>query len=453
MKQIEALEILKTGANVFLTGEPGSGKSYTINMFCDWIEKNKRIYPSVTASTGIAATHINGTTIHSWSGIGIHEVITPSIIKNILGKSYVVNRIQNAKILIIDEISMINGQTLDNVDKICREVRAERDMTARGKSFGGIQIIFVGDFFQLPPVTKDGKKTKFAFESNAWLSAEPKICYLTEQHRQEDQEFLEILTGLRAGKITKKNLARLEKCKRKAPKDITRLFTHNADVDRVNAEELAKIKDTTKTFTMMSSVAYPSFQFMIDILKKSCLSPERLHLKIGAPVMFTRNDTQKDGSIGEYVNGTLGKVTEFDPYPVVKTNDGRTIRLSKLAEWSIIEKGETKASIRQIPLRLAWAITVHKCQGMSLDSATMDLSQAFEYGQGYVALSRVRSLKGLYLEGLNDKALLMHPTVVKKDGLFRKLSETLDTTELSNNEVDTAPIFEDDFIDPDDIPF
>ncbi len=419
MKQIEALEILKSGANVFLTGEPGAGKSYTINMFCDWIEKERRIYPSVTASTGIASTHINGVTIHSWSGIGIKEILTPNDIKAILQKSYVVNRIASARVLIIDEISMINGQTLDNVDRVCREVRALSDMSARGQAFGGLQIIFVGDFFQLPPVSKDNKKVLFAFQSQAWLAAEPKICYLTEQHRQEDTKFLELLTAMRAGKLTAQHKKWLKIRVAKAPKDITRLFTHNADVDLVNMQELGKIKSELKTFHMETS----GIPFMVEILMKSCLSPAKLELKIGAPVMFTRNDTQKDGTSGEYVNGTLGKVIDFNPYPVVETKDGRRIEIYKIQEWSIVEHGQTKASIRQIPLRLAWAITVHKCQGMSLDSATVDLGRAFEYGQGYVALSRVRSLSGLYLEGLNDKALEMHPVVVKHDGILRKLSE------------------------------
>lgn len=422
MTQQDALKKLKSGANIFLTGEPGSGKSYTINMFTDWLNQNDLPAPAVTASTGIAATHIGGVTVHSWAGIGIKEVITQADLNSIMEKKYVVNRILATSILIIDEISMINGNTLDNVDKICREVKALVSMENRGRAFGGIQVIFVGDFFQLPPVTKKAVKTHFAFESNAWLSSELSICYLTEQHRQEDREFLEILTGMRSGTLTKKDHDRLAKCKRKAPKDITRLFTHNSDVDMVNDSELAKLKTTRKVYHMETG---GPVLFMIDILKKSCLSPEVLELKIGALVMFTRNDIGSEGEVGEYVNGTLGEVTGFNDagMPVILTKGGKEISIWKQQEWSIIEHGQTKAWIRQIPLRLAWAITVHKCQGMSLDAATMDLSKSFEFGQGYVALSRVRSLSGLYLEGLNDKALLMHPTVIEKDGLFRKLSE------------------------------
>lgn len=421
MTQTDALEVLKSGANVFLTGEPGAGKSYTINMFKAWA-KERGIYPSVTASTGIAATHIDGITIHSWAGIGIKKSLTTADIRAILTKDYVVQRIRNCKVLIIDEISMIDAPTLDMVDKVCREARSGGTFLP----FGGIQVIFVGDFFQLPPVAKNPQTGKpapvlFAFQSDAWLAADPQVCYLHEQHRQEDPAFLDLLTSMRSGTLNKTHHALLKKQIRKAPKDITRLFTHNADVDRVNDEELAKLKGEMKTYTMIST----GVPFLVDLLKKNCLSPEVLQLKIGAPVMFTRNDTQKDGSRGAFVNGTLGTVTDFteDGYPVVELRDGSELWVTKREEWSIEEKGYTKAKISQIPLRLAWAITVHKCQGMSLDAATMDLSRSFEFGQGYVALSRVRSLEGLYLEGINEKALQMHPTVVEKDGMFRKISQ------------------------------
>lgn len=414
MIQEKALEILKSGKNVFLTGEPGSGKTYTINLFSEWLRENRHAYPEVTASTGIAATHINGITIHSWAGIGIKETLTESDIRTILTRPYVVNRILEAKILIIDEISMLNAQTLDNVDRVVREVKALDNMEARNQPFGGMQVIFVGDFFQLPPVTKKGL-AKFAFESDAWLGAEPTICYLTEQHRQEDAEFLDLLNAMRNGKIEKKHKDLLKKAVRKAPTGITRLFTHNKDVDHINAEELLKLPTKEiKTYQMLTS----GIPFMIDILKKNCLSPEILNLKVGAVVMFTRNNFDEG-----YVNGTLGIVTGYTHgLPVVMTKSGQEI-IAKEAEWVIQEKGYTKARVSQIPLRLAWAITVHKCQGMSLDAATVNLSEAFEYGQGYVALSRVRSLEGLYLEGINVKALQMHPTVVTKDGYFRKLSE------------------------------
>lgn len=422
MKQIDALEIMKSRKNVYLCGKPGSGKTYTVNLFQAWAAEN-RIYPDVTASTGIAATHINGVTIHSWAGIGIKEVIDMSDVREIEKKSYVVKRIIDCQVLIIDEISMLSAQTLDNVDYVCRQVRAIVAPAYASMPFGGIQVIFVGDFFQLPPVSKGKTQNKFAFESDAWLAANPEICYLTEQHRQEDDEFLEILTAMRDSKLKPKHLATLRSHIKKAPKDIMRLFTHNSDVDHLNNAELAKLPGPKETYTM-TEFGVP---FLVETLKRGCLSPAVLELKVGAPVMFTRNDTNnpQTGYKAQWVNGTQGIVVEFDAdgYPIIETNEGKTIHINEFTAWEIEERKIVKARITQLPLRLAWAITVHKCQGMSLDAATMDLSNAFEFGQGYVALSRVRSLKGLYLEGLNQKALMMHPTVIEKDKLFRKLSK------------------------------
>jgi ATP-dependent exoDNAse (exonuclease V) alpha subunit len=406
MTQDKALEILKSGKNVFLTGEPGSGKSYTVNLFTAWLEDNYKKY-AVTASTGIAATHINGMTIHSWAALGIKELITAQHIEDILdNKPFVVRKLENAEVLIIDEVSMLSAQVIDNVDKILRGVRKI------AKPFGGLQMVFVGDFFQLPPVVKDGKKVKFAFDSEAWKAAAPIICYLTEQHRQSDALFLEILTAMRSGNVTEAHKKALSHKPDIEPE--TKLFTHNVEVDRINLEELEKIEGKERTYAMTDS----GVPFLVQMLKKSCMSPELLRLRVGATVMFTRNNFDE-----EYVNGTLGKVVELEERHIkVETKDGRTIDVDR-ATWEI-DGG--KAEIHQYPLRLAWAITVHKSQGMSLDEARMDLSKCFEFGQGYVAISRVRTLAGLHIEGINDMAFEMHPEVVEADKLFRKQSALVD---------------------------
>lgn len=412
MTQETALKVLQSGANVFLTGEPGSGKTHTINQFTKWLQ-NQGIPYAVTASTGIAATHINGVTIHSWSGIGIKETLSDSDIEKIVGNNYVNQKLNHTNVLIIDEISMLSGNTLNLVDDV---LRVARNTYLSGEAFGGLQVVFVGDFFQLPPVSRN-KAAEFAFESKAWKEAAPVICYLHEQHRQDDGEFLRILTAIRQGEVAKEHVDRLRACVHEGD-IITQLFTHNTDVDRINELELRKIQGAEHEYVMLST----GNPYLIETLKKNCLSPEELILKTGALVMFTKNNFV-DNEI-EYVNGTLGIVDCFrDGMPVVRTHEGRTIAVER-AEWSVDDsKGEKSATIRQLPLKLAWAVTVHKSQGMSLDAAHIDLSRSFEYGQGYVALPRVRSLSGINLRGINDMALKMHPKVIEQDLAFRAESD------------------------------
>lgn len=404
MTQNDALQILKSGRNVFLTGEPGAGKSYTIELFTDWLEKTGIRY-AVTASTGIAASHIGGMTIHSFVGMGIQRNLSEEQLNKIVFNHWKREAVLPAKVLIIDEVSMLDAVNIRDVDRILRAMHVSEE------PFGGIQVVFVGDFFQLPPVSKD-RTAQFAFESESWDQANLRICYLTEQHRQSDPEFLDILTAMRAGTMTDEQKQRLIACQtNERPK--TELFTHNADVDYINRVELAKIDSPSRVYEMTSG----GIDFLVDTLKKNCLSPEKLELKVGAVVMFTRNDREEG-----YVNGTIGKVIDLTPYSItVETSDGEILS-PKLKKWEHIEKDTVKAWIEQFPLRLAWAITVHKSQGMSLDSAAIDLRKAFEFGQGYVAISRVRSLAGLHLDGVNEGAFNVHPLVLQKDTDFKFLS-------------------------------
>ena len=412
MTQNEALRILATGVNVFLTGEPGSGKTHTVNAYVQWL-RERSIEPAVTASTGIAATHIQGMTIHSWSGIGVKEFLTDADLDTIASKEHVVRRIQRTNVLIIDEVSMLSGGVLTMVDSVCREVRHRPD-----EAFGGMQVVLVGDFFQLPPISRNNSAA-FAFESPAWKELKLVACYLTEQHRQEDSKFLNVLAAIRAREWDQGTVSTImtrETDGFELDEDIPRLYTHNADVDRINQEKLATLTSTSKTYRMSSEGAPP----LIEALKRGCLSPEILTLKEGAVVMGTKNNPANG-----MTNGTLATVTGFErgtDFPIIETFDGRELTLSE-AEWAVEEGGRARAKIRQIPLRLAWAITVHKSQGMSMDAAAIDLSRAFEYGQGYVALSRVRSLAGLHILGWSEGAFQVHPEVGRKDDEFRGLSE------------------------------
>lgn len=416
MNQARALEILKTGANVFLTGEPGAGKTYVINQYIAWLEAAD-LTVAVTASTGIAATHIGGLTIHSWSGVGARDHINQYDLDQIVSKEKTVKRVKKAHVLIIDEISMIDGKMLDMVDVICQTIKQ------RPEAFGALQVIFVGDFFQLPPVTRNGDMMRYGFESRAWENARPLICYLGDQFRQEDETLLALLGSIRRNEIEEEHYTLLNEQTSIEFENIepTRLYTHNADVDAVNNTKLASLTGKPKTFKMSGRGSKP----LLEVLVKNCLSPDTLVLKEEAMVMCTKNNFEAG-----YVNGTLGRVVSFDGEdgtPIIETTEGKRINI-KSTSWDMMEDGKMLASVEQVPLRLAWAITVHKSQGMSLDAAEIDLSKAFVFGQGYVALSRVRSLAGLKILGMSANALQVDPKIVRRDEGFRSESEAAEET-------------------------
>ena len=426
MTQEQALKILKSGANVFLTGAPGSGKTYTINKYVDFLRSHK-IKPAITASTGVASTHISGITIHSWCGIGIKNHLNKYDLNKIATTAYIKKRVGETKILIIDEVSMLPPETLQMVDMVCKKVKQNR------LPFGGIQIVLVGDFFQLPPIVQYSRASsdeysqeilfeetpnRFAFNSPTWREAGFSTCYITEQYRQDDNALLLILSKIRSNNFDEESLRQIRLRKidgLNIPAGAPKLYSHNADVDLVNNQMLGKIESEPRLFEMRTR----GHRALIVAMKKGCLSPENLYLKIGASVMFTKND-QKKG----FVNGTLGIVEGYDKetkLPVVKVRNGEQIVVSP-AEWTVEENGAVRGSITQIPLRLAWAITVHKSQGVSLDEAVVDLSKVFEFGQGYVALSRVRRLSGIYLLGWNDMSFQVSDEVLKKDREFQTQS-------------------------------
>ncbi len=411
MTQATALEILATGQNIFLTGEPGAGKTYTINRFIAQARAQEKGV-AVTASTGIAATHIGGITIHSWSGIGIRKQLFPGDIAGIVKTKG--TRIKKTKILIIDEVSMLDAEMLDMVDAVCKAAR-ESELP-----FGGIQVVVVGDFFQLPPVRNSSEPpAQFAFIATSWNKANFAVCYLSEQHRQDDDIFLSILSAIRSGTVSEYHGEHLNT--RFATADsaevahLTKLFPHNANVDVLNETELKKLPAEEKVFIMETT----GKANIVEALVRGCLSPEELVLKKGARVMCTKNNFEAG-----YVNGTLGMVIDFDEdgQPIIETRTGKKIAMEPV-DWAVEENGQLLARITQIPLRLAWAITVHKSQGVTLDGAFIDLRRAFVEGQGYVALSRVKSLAGLYLAGYNAMALRVHPMIIEQDLVFRTASQ------------------------------
>lgn len=416
MKQKIALEVLKSHQNVFLTGEAGSGKTHLLNEYIEYCKKNK-INIAVTASTGIAATHLSGRTIHSWSGMGIHDDLTKSDITQILKNYIVKDRLVKADVLIIDEISMVHAHQLDLIDKILRFARSSWE------PFGGLQVVLSGDFFQLSPINSDSEKDiKFAYEAKCWKDLKIKTCYLSERFRQDEDDIIQVLSDIRNNKVSDDTRNLLQDLVDDPFKDdnvgSTKLFTHNVDVDNINNRELSKLETSPLTYQM----AVDGNEKIVKALQRGCLAPEKLILKEGALVMFVRNNFDEG-----YTNGTVGRVIDFseDKFPIVETSDGEKIVVFP-EKWAIEEDGETLGELTQLPLRLAWAITVHKSQGMTLDSAEIDLSKAFEYGMGYVALSRVKTLSNIKLLGINDMALQVHPKIFKKDKIFQKESKKIE---------------------------
>lgn len=411
MNQGLALEIMLSGESVLLTGPAGAGKTFVLNQFIK-LAKSEGKHVSVTATTGLAATHLGGTTIHSWSGIGVQDFLPQGFAEHIAkGRREI---IEKTDVLIIDEISMLHDYRLDMVDEACRLIR-RKDIP-----FGGIQVIMSGDFFQLPPINRgDSRAGGFVVHSNVWQELDPTICYLQEQHRQDDEQLLDILNALRAGDIRRHHAEQLLARVDQQPGDdatLTELHTVNIDVDRINEAKLDQLSGDELFYTQ-STTGSDNY---VENLQRSVLAPSVLRLKKGALVMAVKNATDR-----KYANGSIGTVIEFEPateYPVVKFKSGATVTMSP-ETWELRDGDKKRASISQIPLRLAWAITVHKSQGMTLDAARIDLRKAFVEGMGYVALSRVKNLDNLYLHGINRTALQVSEDAQSIDGNLRSRAQ------------------------------
>jgi ATP-dependent DNA helicase PIF1 len=404
-EKTQILESIEEGRSVFITGVAGTGKSHTLGLIKEQFA-GKGLH--LTASTGIAAVQIGGKTLHSWAGLGAGTAPLEEIVASLFtGRGARLRRkLKNAKILAIDEISMISGELFDLLSAVLKQVRG------KAAAFGGLQLILVGDFLQLPPVSR-GKRV-FCFESEAWRELNPEIFMLQEVFRQEDAQFIDLLNHIRSGHLNAEHLALLEARKQAViPSDIhpTILCTHNHQAEQINSQAMGKLSGRGKKYVMKGTGDDSSLAF----LRKNCRAAEELVLKQGAQVMMLKNTFHEDG----ISNGSLGVVEDFTDkgMPVVRFTNRKKITIEPeewLAEEYNIDEQlmVTKATVRQIPLLPAWAITVHKSQGMTLDYVQCDLSSAFEEGQVYVALSRVKTLEGLYVKDFNPQLIKANPKVV-----------------------------------------
>jgi ATP-dependent DNA helicase PIF1 len=383
-----------TRRNIFLTGAAGVGKSFCISLLTDFLQEQD-IFFGVTATTGVAALNVGGSTIHSWSGMGLADEEGMRLLDKVSENRKAFNRIKQSKVLIIDEISMAKADLIEKLDIVCQFIRNSE------RPFGGIQVIFVGDFLQLPPVFNKFERESFAFEAPAWKAAKVYTLHLSEIVRQHDEPaFAEFLNEVRVG--TRKDFDILNECiNREFPEDgivPVKLFCKNIDVDRFNQQELEKIKTPSKRYYSVDEGGEQWKQFF----DKNCRAPSVLELKVGAQVMLLKN---MDVAAG-LVNGSVGVVEKMHSDSVeVKFTTGET-HVVEAHKWELKQIEDDGlgnmlpkliAARKQIPLKLAWALTTHKAQGATLDRAELSINDAFADGQVYVALSRVRNLRSLRL--------------------------------------------------------
>ena len=401
--QKHALDLILSGKSVFITGPGGCGKTFLINHFVKHYKNGKNI--GVTSTTGTSAIHIHGTTLHSWAGIGLGKGSVGAMSTHIKKKSYLRTKWREAQILIIDEISMLSPELFDKIEKVARMVRRINE------PFGGLQLIVTGDFLQLPCVDSD----KFCFEAQTWDACIDETIYMSENLRQSDPTWQKCLSEVRMGELSADSKKLLKSCARRKFKtslDIrpTQLLPLNADVEEINQSCLEDCcqnnGNEVLVFPMEVELYDKKLKFKLDKFKKDCPAMENLNLVEGCQVMLLWNLDLEQG----LVNGSRGVVVRFvNDLPLVRFLDGQT-RLIDYHIWELEEDDKKIASIEQVPLKLAYAISIHKSQGCSLDYVVTDIGDVFEYGQAYVALSRVRSSKGLYIKNLKFNKIRANPT-------------------------------------------
>jgi ATP-dependent DNA helicase PIF1 len=416
------------GENIFITGPGGTGKTHLIKEIVNHAKENNKSY-KVCAMTGCAAILLmcGATTLHSFAGIGLATGTINEVIERVLKSRYKRANWYKTDLLIIDEVSMLSLKLFIILDLIAKKIKKKPHLP-----FGGMQIIFAGDFYQLPPIgdENDPQTLQFCFETDLWNETfSPKNqIELKTMYRQTDTKYIKILNYLRVGKITKSTISILEECIKKDLKELkpTRLVPRRRDADTINNEEFNKLDNTNeKTYKMtivpeteliltreqlqnLSIFTNKERQYEIEYLKDNIMAEQEIAIKIGTVVMCIAN--LNIDSPHPIVNGSQGIVIDYvNDYPLVKFNNGVTQIMGPYIWQSEKIPG---IAIKQIPLIYAWAITIHKAQGVTLEQAWIDIGvQIFEYGQTYVALSRLKSLAGLFLKSFDYTKIRVNPKV------------------------------------------
>lgn len=396
-EQAAALDLLRSGENVFLTGGAGSGKSFLIRQFMRELDAKEM---PILASTGAAAVLLGGRTFHSFFGLGIMEGGADATYERASKDKRLMSRLRKVEGVIIDEISMIPGQALMIAEALAQRARESK------LPWGGMRIITVGDFAQLPPVTQSGARD-WCFLNGVWEASGFQTAILSHNQRVSENLFLDVLSDVRHGQVTERVRDFLNDHVQTHDEDDpgTRLFPRKINAEKFNEKKLYEIDEEE---VVIESV-YTGSERHIQMLKKASPIAEKLILKIGCQVMFLQNDPQR-----RWVNGTRGTVTDITSDQVtVRKERGREVQVSKSSFALQDAEGMVMAQVEQFPLTLAYATTIHKSQGATLDDLWCDLSQLWEPGQAYVALSRLRSAEGLHLIGWSPRSIIVDPKVLQ----------------------------------------
>ncbi|WP_316963668.1 PIF1 family ATP-dependent DNA helicase [Bdellovibrio bacteriovorus] len=396
-EQSAALDLLRSGENVFLTGGAGSGKSFLIRQFMRELDPKEM---PILASTGAAAVLLGGRTFHSFFGLGIMEGGADATYERAAKDKRLMSRLRKVEGVIIDEISMIPGQALMIAEALAQRARESK------LPWGGMRIITVGDFAQLPPVTQSGARD-WCFLNGVWEASGFQVTILSHNQRVSDNLFLDVLSDVRHGQVTERVRDFLNEHVQMHDEDDpgTRLFPRKINAEKFNEKKLYEIDEEE---VVIESV-YTGSERHIQMLKKASPIAEKLILKIGCEVMFLQNDPQR-----RWVNGTRGTVSDITSDQItVRKERGREVQVSKSSFALQDAEGMVMAQVEQFPLTLAYATTIHKSQGATLDDLWCDLSQLWEPGQAYVALSRLRSSEGLHLIGWNPRSIIVDPKVLQ----------------------------------------
>ena len=392
-----AFDLLQSGENVFVTGGAGSGKSFLLRHFMRSLDPKEM---PVLASTGVAAVLLGGRTFHSFFGLGIMEGGPTATYERCAQDARLRKRLAQVEGFILDEISMIPRSALEVAEQLARSARDS------ALPWGGMRVIAVGDFAQLPPVTRTGLR-EWSFLSPVWEKSGFQNVWLKQNQRVHEADFLDVLADVRRGEVTARVREYLDSSMREHDQDdkSIRLFPRRDQSEIFNQRELAEVP--TKEVTIDS--IYIGLERHTEILKKTAPVPARLTLKEGCRVIFLQNDPQK-----RWVNGTRGTVVAIESDKItVEKETFRHVTVEK-SQFSMLDaEGKIVASVINFPLNLAYATTIHKSQGATLDELWVNLSHLWEPGQAYVALSRLSTGRGLRLLGWNPKSFLIDPQVVR----------------------------------------